>query len=67
MPRRTKTATPRPQPLMPITVVEDGYHRPHFINLEGKELMVETIDQQWQDDAEPGSINRCTGFTTGLR
>ena len=52
MPRRTKIADPKPQPLMPITVAEDAYDRPLFVTFEGQELMVETIEQQWQDDAE---------------
>ena len=53
MARSTKTATLKPQPLMPITVAEDAYDRPLFVTFEGQDLMVETIDQQWQDDAEP--------------
>ena len=36
---------------MPVTVAENGYHRPLFVTyLEG--LRVEAIDQERQDDAE---------------
>ena len=37
---------------MPITVAEDVYHRPLFVTLQGPELIVETIEQQWEIDAE---------------
>ena len=48
----SETAAPRPQPIMPITVAEDAYDWPLFVTFEGRELMVETIDQQWRIDAE---------------
>lgn len=38
---------------MPITVAEDAWQRPLFVTFEGVELKVDSIDQQWQDDAEP--------------
>jgi len=51
MPNHTKT--PRSQPPMPITVAEDAFHRPLFVTCLREELRVDSIDQQWQDDAEP--------------
>ena len=50
MPNRIKT---RSLPPMPITVAEDVFHRPLFVTFLGDELKVDSIDQQWQDDAEP--------------
>ena len=50
MPNRTKMA--RPQPPMPVTVAEDAFHRPLFVTYLREELRVESIDRQWQDDAE---------------
>ena len=38
---------------MPITVADDAFHRPLFVTFLGEELRVDSIDQQWQDDAEP--------------
>lgn len=38
---------------MPITVAEDAFHRQLFVTYLGEELRVGSIDQQWQDDAEP--------------
>ena len=38
---------------MPVTVAEDALHRPLFVTYLGEELKVDSIDQQWQDDAEP--------------
>ena len=38
---------------MPVTVAEDAFHRPLFMTYLGEELRVDSIDQQWQDDAEP--------------
>ena len=37
---------------MPVTVAEEGFHRPLFVTYLGNELRVEYIDQEWQDDAE---------------
>jgi hypothetical protein len=37
---------------MPVTVAEDGSHRPLFVTYLGQELQVDFIDQEWQDDAE---------------
>ena len=42
----------RMQPPMPVTVAEDAYHRPLFVNYLGEELRVVSIDQWWQYDAE---------------
>ena len=39
-------------PIMPVTVAEEGFHRPLFVTYLGNELRVEYIDQEWQDDAE---------------
>ena len=39
---------------MLVTVAEDGFHRPLFLTYLGEELRVDSIDQQWQSDAEPG-------------
>ncbi len=36
---------------MPITVAEDAYQRPLFVTF-GARALVETIDQQWNIDAE---------------
>lgn len=38
---------------MPVTVAEDTFHRPLFVAVLGNELRVESIDRQWQIDAEP--------------
>lgn len=38
---------------MLVTVAEDGFHRPLFVTYLGEELRVDSIDQQWQSDAEP--------------
>jgi len=35
-----------------VTIAEDAYDWHFFVTFEGRELMVETIDQQWQIDAE---------------
>jgi len=43
----------RCQPPMPVTVAEDAFHRPLFVTYLEEELRVESIDRQWQDDAEP--------------
>ncbi len=37
---------------MPVTVAEDAFHRPHFATYLGEELKVDSIEQQWQVDAE---------------
>ena len=37
---------------MPITVTEGSYNLPLFVTLQGQELMVESIEQQWEIDAE---------------
>ena len=52
MPRHAKPPEPRTQPPMPVTVAEDDDHRPQFVTFEGEELRVDSIDQQWQVDAE---------------
>jgi hypothetical protein len=52
MPNRSKAPGPRPQPPMPVTVAEDGSHRPLSVTYLGQELQVDYIDQEWQDDAE---------------
>ena len=38
---------------MPVTVAEDAFHRPLFVTVLGDELRVDSINQQWQVDAEP--------------
>lgn len=52
MPGRSRAPEPRPQPPMPVTVAEDGYHRTLVVTYLGEEMRVEYIGQEWQDDAE---------------
>lgn len=37
---------------MPVTVAEDGFHRPLSVTYLGQNLQVEFIDKEWQDDAD---------------
>jgi len=65
MPRRAKTtATPRPQPPMPITVAEDAYHRPLFTTFEEQErtpqapVNQEVISRPDENDAKSNVLVR---------
>jgi len=49
----TKAPKPRPQTPMPVPVAQDAFHRPLFVKVQGQELRVDSIDRQWQVDAEP--------------
>ena len=62
MPNRSKSPVPRLQPPMPVTVSEDAFHRPLFVTYLGEELRVDSIDQQWQADAEPWERKRVGGL-----
>lgn len=43
----------RPLSPMPVTVAEGAFHRPLFVTTLGEQLGVDSIDQQWRNDAEP--------------